>query len=103
MSESFIIDMTREEAHSHADSDTVAVQIRSDHGQTALVQIPLAYFDAVADAAGEPRERATPATPAKEEAAPVAAAPKPTAQRPSAKKRSTATKKPALTCLTCTQ
>jgi hypothetical protein len=60
MAESFLIDITRDEARSHAEGGVVAVQVRSDHGQTALVQLPLAYFDAVADVAGEPTE-STPA------------------------------------------
>jgi hypothetical protein len=47
LSEDFIIDITPEEAKAHAENGAVAIQIRGRPGATAIISVPLSYFDAV--------------------------------------------------------
>jgi len=97
MSESFIIKITPEQAHSHADGGGLALQVRSEHGQTALIQVPLAYLDAVAAVAGEPAQEA--ATPSSAPSPSPPESPAPVIAKPAPKKPTT--NKPTVTCITC--
>jgi hypothetical protein len=47
LSESFMIDITPEEAKAHSENGIVAIQIRGGPGATGIIQIPLTYFEAV--------------------------------------------------------
>ncbi len=47
LSEQFVIEVTPEEAKAHVENGIVAVQIRGRGGATAIIGIPLSYFDAV--------------------------------------------------------
>lgn len=96
LSETFIIDLTREEAKAHSTDGVVGIQLRSQRGQTALLMVPLSYVEAVASVAGVPAESDAAAD------LPVTTPPPPVAATPATKKPSQPTrKKPMITCVTC--
>jgi hypothetical protein len=94
MSEDFMIHITPAEARAHATGGVVGIQLRGTSSHTALLSIPLSYFEAVASLAGDPGERAAISAPAAPKAPALA---KPAAKKPS----QPAHKKSAITCITC--
>ena len=97
MSENFLIDITPAEARAHATGGIVGIQVRGTSSHTALLNIPLSYFEAVASLAGDPGETAAPASTSPPTASKAVVVPKPTAKKPSQPAR----KKAAVTCVTC--
>lgn len=82
LSESFVIDLTPAEIRAHDAGGMIAVQVRADDTSTAVFEVPMAYFKAIAEVAQINIDPPAPVVSPTPSQAPAAA--KPVARRPAA-------------------